>query len=97
MRTMVDAIAVACAIRQEVRGAGQLARAGMGHDAADVVLRYEAVRKRDRPYRLYRYVPVDRSGERSIRRDAVESCASDASQSRGDPGDSPRGARRDHH
>ena len=43
------------------RRARQLARARLGHDAADLVVRHAAVAARDRPHRLHRHVAVDRS------------------------------------
>ena len=43
----------------------QLARARLGHDAADVVVRHAAVAARGRPHRLHRHVALDRSCARS--------------------------------
>ena len=40
----------------------QLARARVGHDAPDLVLRHAVVATRVRPYRLHRHVALDRSG-----------------------------------
>ena len=51
MRTFADAI----------DRARQLARARMGHDAADLVVRHAPVAARDRSHRVHRHVAVDRS------------------------------------
>ena len=50
--------------------ARQLARARLGYDAADFVLRHADVRVRLRPRRLHRHVAVDRPGTRSLFRPA---------------------------
>ena len=56
------------AIHPAVRSARQLARARMGHDAADLVVRHAPVSDRDRPHRIHRHIALDRLGARSLRR-----------------------------
>ena len=55
---------------REEHGARQLARARLGYDAADLVVRHADVAARVRPRRLHRHVAVDRSGARSLLRAA---------------------------
>ena len=78
----------------EDRGARQLARARLGHDAADLVVRHEAVAGGDRSHRLHRDVAVDRSRAGSLCGGAVQPRASDARR-RWHPGRAPRVTRRD--
>ena len=64
--------------RSRQRRARQLARARLGHDAADVVVRHAHVPTRDRPHRIHRHVAVDRLGARPLRRAADQPRAPDA-------------------
>ena len=62
-RTASAGVPRAMAARSPTRGDGarQLARARLGHDAADLVVRHAAVAARLRPHRLHRHVALDRS------------------------------------
>ena len=62
-----DDVAGSC---RRADGARQLARARLGHDAPDLVVRDAAVARVDRAYRLHRHVALDRPGARSLRRAA---------------------------
>ena len=57
------------------RRARQFARARLGHDAADLVMRHADVAVRVRPRRLHRHVALDRSGPGSLLRAADQSRA----------------------
>ena len=54
-------------------GARQFARARLGYDAADFVVRHAHVARGLRPRRLHRHIAVDRSGARSLFRAADQS------------------------
>src|SRR4029079_18431991 len=81
------------ALRAEIFGAGQLARARVGHDAADLVVRHADVAARDRSHRLHGHVALDRSRAGPLRRLAHQTRASDPREQR-DPAGAPRRARR---
>ena len=60
-------------VHHEEHGARQFARAGLGYDAADFVVRHADVAAGVRPRRIHRHVAVDRSGARSLLRAADQS------------------------
>ena len=94
LRPMVDALTVAAAVRGEDRCSEQFARSRLGHDAADVILRHEAVARGDRSHRLYRDVAVARSRAGSVCGGLVQPRASDA-RGRWNSGREARVTRRD--
>ena len=84
VRAVVDALTRAARSsprRSTVPGSSRAL--GVGHHAADLVVRHEAVAERDRPHRFHRHVAVDRCRERSLCRDPVESRAPDSATAKG--------------
>ncbi len=80
-------------IRATLFGGYRVARAGLGHDAADVFVRDEDVGVRFRSHGIYGNDAVDRSGAWGVRRLSHESRESVARE-HGDSADSARTARR---
>ena len=70
------------AIHHEEPRARKLARARVGHDAADLIVRHADVAVRVRPRRLHGHVVVDRSGARSLLRAADEPRARNGDRSK---------------